>query len=111
MAVLWAALGGLFGMIYLERGDQRIQDMETRMKGAVACDLVVMVCWVVTAVWGCLACCNNALAARRARREQQEADKMLDGQERGVVQMEQDSDGDCEKRLMGEKTQGKCVKR
>ncbi|KAG9957893.1 hypothetical protein KCU61_g8767, partial [Aureobasidium melanogenum] len=113
LAVLWAALGGVFGMIYLsdsEKEDERIQDIETRMRAAVACDLVVMVCWVVTAGWGCLGFCKAALAARRTRKEQKEAEKMFDGQERGIVEMEQESDGDYEKRLMGEKMQGKCVK-
>ncbi|KAH0098649.1 hypothetical protein KCU60_g10591, partial [Aureobasidium melanogenum] len=38
LAVLWAALAGVFGMIYLnnsEKGDERIQDMEMRMRAAV----------------------------------------------------------------------------
>lgn len=113
LAVLWAALGGVFGMIYLnnsERADEWTEDRETSMKAAVACDLVVMVCWVVTAGWGCLGYCKNAVQARRAKKERKEVDEMLDGQENGFVEMEQESDGDCENRLIGEKMHGKWVK-
>lgn len=119
LAVLWAALAGVFGMVYLqgqtpEKEDEWLVD-RTSMRGAVACELVVMVCWVLTAGWACTGYCRAALALRRLEKGRKETDKMLEGQERGVVDMDQDSNGDCEKGLMegkGDKdwTAGKCAK-
>lgn len=111
LAVLWAALAGVFGMIHLHSDKEKAGNTQTEgdtkqgtLKAAIACDLVVMVCWVVTAGWGCTGCCKAALAVRRLRKEHKETEKMLEGQERGFVEMEQESDGvgDCEKGLMGE---------
>lgn len=119
LAVLWAALAGVFGMIYLEgegkAGDEWVEHDKKSMKAAVACGLVVMVCWMVTAVWGCTGYSKAVLGARRLRKEQKEAGKMLEGQERGCVEIDQDSDRDCEKALMEGKsekdwTAGKCAK-
>lgn len=116
LAVLWAALSGVFGMIYLGKGGEASNEWvessnkETGMKVAVVCDLVVMVCWMITAGWGCIGYCKNALEVRGVRKEQKEADTMLEGQERGFVEMDQESDGDHEKGLGAVKMQGKCTK-
>lgn len=116
LAVLWAALSGVFGMIYLEKGGEartewvESSNKETGMKVAVVFDLVGMVCWMMTAGWGCIGYYKNALEVRRVRKEQKQTDKMLEGQERGRVDMCQDSIGDCERGLLGSKLQEKCTK-
>ena len=108
MAVLWAALSGYFGMIYLNRDGEGQenggQGDNAAMRAAVGIDLVVMVCWVMSCLLGCVGYCKARLQARRQRKEDREAGKMLDGQERGVVEVEwNDEGGECEKGLMGEK--------
>ena len=113
VAVLWAALSGYFGMIFLEHdgevqsGDDRGAN-KTAMKAAVGVDLVVMVCWVMSCLLGCVGYCRAKLQARRQRKVDKEAGKMLEGQEQGVVEAEwDDEDGECEKGLMGEKSEKK----
>jgi len=117
VAVLWAALSGYFGMIYLG-GDGEVQSGDdgaankTAMKAAVGVDLVVMVCWVVSCLLGCVGYCRAKVQARRQRKENKEAGEMLEGQEQGVVEAEwEDEDEECEKGLMGEKSEKKSDKK
>lgn len=115
LAVLWAALSGVFGMIYLEKGaeasNEWVEDgRKSSMKAAVVCNLAVMVCWMMTAGWGCIGYCKNALEVRGVRKEQKEANRMLEGQERGFVEMDQESDRDYEKGLGAVKMQNHCAK-
>jgi energy-coupling factor transporter transmembrane protein EcfT len=107
MAVLWAALSGYFGMIYFNGGDgQEQRGNKTVMEAAVGVDLVVMICWVVSSLLGCVGYCKARLQNRRQRRESREAGKMLEGQENGIVEVEWDDiDEECEKGLMGEKSE------
>lgn len=78
---------------------------KTAMKVAVGIDLVVMVAWVVTCFLGCVGHVRAKLQTRRQRKEGKEVERMLEGQERGVVEVEWDDDGDCEKGFMGEKSE------
>lgn len=104
VAVLWAALSGFFGMRFFNDGDG--EGNKTAMKAAVGVDLVVMVCWVMSCLLGCVGYCKAKLQARRQRKGDREAGKMLEGQEEGVVEVEWD-DEDCEKGLMSGKAEKK----
>jgi hypothetical protein len=111
VAVLWAALSGVFGMRHLrdegEGGEAKGNEKadKTAMKVAVGIDLVVMVAWVVTCFLGCVGHVRAKLQTRRQRKEGKEVERMLEGQERGVVEVEWDDDGDCGKGFMGEKSE------
>jgi hypothetical protein len=102
VAVLWAALSGVFGMRYLR--DER-KGRNTAMKVAVGIDLVVMICWVMSCFLGCAGYVRAKLQTRRQRKEGKEVERMLEGQERGVVEVEWDDNGECEKGFMGEKSE------
>jgi hypothetical protein len=112
VAVLWAALSGYFGMIYLNGGVGK--GNKTAMKATVGVDLVVVVCWVMSSLLGCVGYCKARLQVRRQRKEDKVAGKMLEGQESGVVGVEwDDDDEECEKGLIGEKgekSEKKCAR-
>jgi hypothetical protein len=71
IAVLWAALSGVFGMRYLrdddkgneEKGDEKMN--RTAMRVAVGIDLVVMVCWVMSCFLGCVGYVRAKLRTRK----------------------------------------------
>lgn len=94
-------------MIFFNRDDGQEQlGNKTAMKVAVGVDLVVMVCWVMSCLLGCVGYCRARLQSRRQVKEDREAGKMLEGQERGVVEVEwDDEDEECEKGLIGEKSE------
>lgn len=77
----------------------------TAMKVAVGIDLVVMICWVMSCFLGCVGYARAKLQTRRQRKGGKEVERMLEGQERGVVEVEWDDDGECEKGLMEEKSE------
>lgn len=109
VAVLWAALSGFFGMRFFDHGDE--QGNKTAMEAAVGVDLVVMVCWVMSCLLGCVGYYKAKLHARKQKKEDREAGKMLEGQESGVVDGKWEEygsdDEDCEKGLMSEKGEKK----
>jgi hypothetical protein len=107
VAVLWAALSGVFGMRYLRDGDEGDEGTgrSTIMKGAVGVDLVVMICWILTCFLGCMGYVRARLQSRKQRKEGKEVEKMLEGQERGVVGVEWDEDSECEKGSIGDKSE------
>lgn len=81
---------------------------KTAMKAAVGIDLAVVVCWVMTCLLGCVGYCKAKLQRRRQEKQDKEARRMLEGQERGVVEVGwDDADEDCEKGLMSEKGEKK----
>jgi hypothetical protein len=110
VAVLWAALGGVFGMRYF-RDDGSVGKDEgrrvdkTAMEAAVGIDLVVMGCWIITCFWGCVDCFRVKLQMRKQKKEEKEVERMLEGQEQGIVEWNDRLDGECGKELMGEKGQ------
>ena len=52
--VLWTAVFGLFGKIYIPAHPKASQDRQVRMKNAVWVDLACMLLWLVTAVYSTL---------------------------------------------------------
>ena len=50
-SILWTALFGLFGKIYIPAHPTPEQHGQNRMKSAVWVDLVNMLLWFITAVW------------------------------------------------------------
>jgi hypothetical protein len=107
VAVLWAALGGVFGMKFLRNGGDGDGGANgTAMKVAVGNDLVVMGCWILTCLLGCIGYVRAKVQERKQRREGKEVEAMLEGQERGVVEVGwEGEDGECEKEFMGEKSE------
>lgn len=116
IAVLWAALAGVFGIVYFDGGEngrdsaEWVEGQQGKMKVAVWFDLVGMVCWIITAGWGCVRCCKVRLQARRLRKEEKMTGKMLEGQEEGFVLQERDDEIDCEKGLIEEKSEKEVLK-
>jgi hypothetical protein len=51
-SILWTALFGTFGKIYIPAHPTPEQHGQQRMKSAVWVDLVNMLLWFITAVWG-----------------------------------------------------------
>jgi hypothetical protein len=108
VAVLWAALGGVFGTRYL-RADSSVGKDEgrrvdkTAMKAAVGIDLLIMGCWIITCFWGCVGYVRVKVQMRKQKREGREVESILEGQEQGIVEWDDRLDGKCEKGLMGEK--------
>jgi hypothetical protein len=108
VAVLWAALGGVFGTRYL-RADSSVGKDEgrrvdkTAMKAAVGIDLLIMGCWIITCFWGCVGYVRVKVQMRKQKREGREVESILKGQEQGIVEWDDRLDGECEKGLMGEK--------
>ncbi|KAF2215089.1 hypothetical protein CERZMDRAFT_35515 [Cercospora zeae-maydis SCOH1-5] len=49
--ILWTALFGLFGNIYIDANPTPEQHGQRRMKNAVWVDLVNMLLWLITAAW------------------------------------------------------------
>jgi hypothetical protein len=112
VAVLWAALGGSFGMRYLRedggvgQGDTEGGDRNgsrAAMNVAVEIDLVIMGCWIITCFWGCVGYVRVKVQMRKQKREGREVESVLEGQEQGIVEWDDRLDGECEKGLMGEK--------
>jgi hypothetical protein len=68
VCVLWAALAGVYGTIYLAGGDlaqeDRVKSLDA-MKAGVAFDLLSMVFWLLSSLQGCVWCCR----ARRFTRK------------------------------------------
>ena len=68
VCVLWAALAGVYGTIYLASGDlaqeDRVKSLDA-MKVGVAFDLLSMVFWLLSSLQGCVWCCR----ARRFTRK------------------------------------------
>jgi hypothetical protein len=73
VCVLWAALAGVYGTIYLRGGDlaqeDRVESLDA-MKAGVAFDLLSMVFWLLSSLQGCVWCC-------RARRFTRKTDVVL----------------------------------
>jgi hypothetical protein len=107
LGVLWAALGGFFGTRFLKNGsDEDGGANGTAMKVAVGIDLVVMGCWIMTCLLGCIGYVRAKVQERKQRRKGREVEVMLEGQESGVVEVEWDGeDGECEKEFLGEKSE------
>jgi hypothetical protein len=109
LGVLWAALSGVFGMRYFrdDGGEYGRKGNRTAMKAAVGIDLVVMGCWIITCLWGCVGIVRAKAQMGRQRREGKEVEKMLEGQEQGTVEVEWDDgdeeDEECKKVVMREK--------
>jgi hypothetical protein len=109
LGVLWAALSGVFGMRYFrdDGGEYGRKGNRTAMKAAVGIDLVVMGCWIITCLWGCVGIVRAKAQMGRQRREGKEVEKMLEGQEQGTVEVEWDDgdeeDEECKKGVMREK--------
>lgn len=116
IAVLWAALAGVFGIVYFDGGKngrdsaEWVEGQQGRMKVAVWFDLLGMACWIITAGWGCVRCCKVRLQARRLRKEERKMENMLEGQEEGFVLQERDDEIDCEKWLIEEKSEKEVLK-
>ena len=115
IAVLWAALAGVFGIVYFDGrngrdGAEWVEGQQGKMKVAVWFDLLGMVCWIVTAGWGCVRCVKGRLQARRLRKEERKMENMLEGQEEGFVLQGRDDDIDCEKGLIEEKSEKDMLK-
>jgi len=68
VCVLWAALAGVYGTIYLAGVDlaeeDRVKSLDA-MKAGVAFDLLSMVFWLLSSLQGCIWCCR----ARRFTRK------------------------------------------
>ena len=75
ICVLWAALAGVYGTIYLRGGDlaqeDRVGSLDA-MKVGVAFDLLSMVLWLLSSLQGCVWCCR----ARRFTRKTDVAAEM-----------------------------------
>jgi hypothetical protein len=75
ICVLWAALAGVYGTIYLKGGDlaqeDRVRSLDA-MKASVAFDLLSMVFWLLSSLQGCIWCCR----ARRFTRKTDVAAEM-----------------------------------
>jgi hypothetical protein len=75
ICVLWAALPGVYGTIYLRGGDlaqeDRVGSLDA-MKVGVAFDLLSMVLWLLSSLQGCVWCCR----ARRFTRKTDVAAEM-----------------------------------
>lgn len=115
IAVLWAALAGVFGIVYFDGRNGRdsaewVEGQQGKMKVAVWFDMLGMTCWIITAGWGCVRCCKVRLQARRLRKEEKMTEKMLEGQEEGFVLQERDDEIDCEKGLIEEKSEKDMLK-
>lgn len=113
--MLWAALAGVFGIVYFggrngRDGAEWVEGQQGKMKVAVWFDLLGMVCWIVTAGWGCVRCVKGRLQARRLRKEERKMENMLEGQEEGFVLQGRDDDIDCEKGLIEEKSEKDMLK-
>jgi hypothetical protein len=54
-SILWVALFGLFGNMYIGENPSPEQSGLQRMKNAVWVDLTNMLLWLVTAIWGTVA--------------------------------------------------------
>jgi tellurite resistance protein TehA-like permease len=91
VAVLWAALSGVFGMRYFRydddgqdgrqggrqgEGKEGRQGDKMAMRAAVGIDLVVMGCWIITCLWGCVGLVRVKRQKKRQRREGKEVEKM-----------------------------------
>lgn len=53
-SILWVALFGIFGRIYIPANPTPHQDGQIRMKNAVWIDLVNMILWFITATYSTL---------------------------------------------------------
>jgi hypothetical protein len=63
-----------------------------------------MGCWIITCLWGCIGFIRARMQIRRQKRQGKEVERMLEGQEIGVVEVDwDDGDGEDEKGLIGEK--------
>lgn len=54
-SILWTALFGLFGNVYIGSNPTPEQSDQRRMKNAVWVDLTNMLLWLITAIWGTVA--------------------------------------------------------
>ena len=92
VAVLWAALAGVFGMEFLGGEREAVSFGTEKMKGAVGVDLVVMILWLLSAGVGLVRCVRERKERRDYRKGLKEEARMLEGQEEGQMIQVQDED-------------------
>lgn len=87
MSVLWAALAGRCGTMFLGHAEQEDVRSVQAMRAAVAFELIGVVVWLGAFALRCVVCCREGRGRGGERRDE------VGGMESGVVRTEEEGDG------------------